>query len=194
MRQFTKPLLFNSVIGQRIRRLIPIMVLGLFLSFTVAVLAPIFMSARFAARQTSNMRNLKSLADGCLQYSTDFGDRLPRADRWMDSIDRYLQKGELTYRNPYRDDGDYGYAMNADLSAVVYDSVPNPLGTILVYESRGIGRNHSAPGAKIPEDAFIHADATGSYVVFVDGTTHFLDKKALCAAAVHPDELTQKTP
>jgi hypothetical protein len=167
MRQFTKPILFNSVMGQRILRVIPWGCAFLFISIVVAIFAPVFLSARAAATTNTALRNLKKQAEALLAYSNDHNDRFPSAMNWMDEIAPYVSDQSI-YHDPKRNEDEFGYAMNADLSGKDFASVFNPSLTILTYETKRQGRNLYASGLHICDDALVR-NFVG--VSFVDGHT-----------------------
>lgn len=151
-----------------------------------AILAPIFASAKWAARHTVNLSNLKAIGNACLVYAEDFGDRFPKTERWMDSIDPYSIKLDY-YRSPMRTDGAYGYAMNSDLSAELLRDVEAPATTILFYETRRGGRNCSRPAIQIPADVPLGREGASIGVAFSDGHAKYLTPSILAEAVLHPN-------
>ncbi len=158
--------------------------LTLFLCVAIAVIAPDVSSARVASRMTTNLSNVKTLYMACLNYADDHGDKLPPPEKWLDAITPYLPSTP-EIADPYRSDGGFGYAINADVAGKSLSDIFNPSGTILIYETKRAGRNLSTAGAQIADDAAIHNIAT---VGFADGAARWLTSARLSDAASHPDD------
>jgi hypothetical protein len=168
----------SPAVSKRTSSWVPSGCLALLAVMILAILAPVFRSARVAAKRSTNLLHLKALDQACLMYDNDFGDRYPRSDRWMNSIAVYIPDRD-SFQNPMGNDGEFGYAMNSDLSAKLDGEVEDPAATILLYESRRSDRNLSRPAILIPGDVPPGREGASIGVGFADGHSKFLTPAGL---------------
>ncbi len=115
-----------------------------------AILLPVFVQAREAARQTQCLSNLRQLLLAQQMYANDYGNRFPQASRWGDLTRPYVHDPD-TYRCPsVRYGQGYGYAMNVRLSRQKMATVANPAQTPLVYDSSNLAWNAHDPVTSLP--------------------------------------------
>lgn len=183
MRQFTRPILFNSVVGQRILWFSKIGCALLLVSVAISIFFPVVASSRAAARMATNKQNLKDLSLAMILNGEKNEDHLPPAESWMNAIGPFVKNPE-SFQSPFRNNGEYGYAMNADLSSALIGSLPNPQGTILIYPTKRSGRNLSAHGNGIADDL----DHDQRRVGYLGGSVHYLDRVQVDQAAKSPEE------
>ncbi|HXH62306.1 MAG TPA: hypothetical protein VNI20_13240, partial [Fimbriimonadaceae bacterium] len=76
-------------------------------------------------------------------YSTDYDDRLPPANTWMDATFDY-GKSDLIYSDPNIEGikkSQYGYAFFRPLSGLRTQSISDPAEMPLTFESKDLSRN-----------------------------------------------------
>jgi len=186
MTPFVKPPILNSGQRQRLWRIVSWVAVAVFVAIAAAIVFPVFASARVAAAHAQNRMNLKKLAVAMIRFSEKHGDKFPPASSWYEAISSYLPPAK-ELADPQQYSTDFGYAMNADLSEKTLDSIQNPGGTILIYETKRTGHNLSSPITKIPEDVFSNG-STG--VVFCNGAAQNLSSDRLAKATHDPDTFT----
>jgi hypothetical protein len=111
-----------------------------------AILFPVFSQAKRAAQATACLSNVKQSANALIMYSVDFDDRLPRADRWMDSIESYAQSDSV-FRCPVASldsPGAFGIGFNAEASKWKLADLPEPQGKVLIFDARDTSRNSNS--------------------------------------------------
>ena len=183
MTRIKDPAIFDSIPGQRVLKLIKALIIIGFSLLVFLIFSPVFFSAMYANKIGRAMDHLKKIGAASLGYTEDHKQCFPHADSWTDEIGKYLKDKE-SLRDPYGPGDNFGYAMNSDLSGKSYESIQNPAGTIMFYETKRPGKNLSQPSSQIPNDT-MRDDSTN--VVFVNGHTGFLTGPRLQEAANHPD-------
>jgi prepilin-type N-terminal cleavage/methylation domain-containing protein len=104
--------------------LIELLVVIAIIAILAAILFPVFAQAKYAAKKTSELSNIKQLGTGLTMYTTDNDDVNPlsrivdnggdwwtaRMHSWKDSTGPYVKSGERAYNNgvPYTTAGDGG--------------------------------------------------------------------------------------
>jgi hypothetical protein len=129
-----------------------------------AVLFPAFNQARQAARTNVCETRLEQVATATMIYAIDHDDRLPLADNWMDAIDPYIEsQAALTCPGG---PGRYGYAFNREFSGANLETIPQPEGAILIFDSVMAARN-AASGIDTMPNPPRHNGV--NYAVFANG-------------------------
>lgn len=99
-------------------------------------------------------RNLMVLVRAEKMYAMDYEDRLPPAEGWMDRIDFFLDnkdKGRLTCPEVGPSgSGQYGYAMNGELSGKVQPKVEGLDRKPLLFDSPDLSRSAVSRGLALP--------------------------------------------
>jgi len=109
--------------------------LGLLASlFLAAVLFPVFVRAREAAKTATCLSNVKQLSLAVIMYAQDHDDKLPPADTWCDSLRPYVKDARI-FVCPNARQLKSGYAYNRALSGRPFAEVAEPQRTVLLYES-----------------------------------------------------------
>jgi hypothetical protein len=89
------------------------------------------------------LSNLKQSMIAQVMYGVDHDDRLSPATRWMDACLPYAKHDDL-FACPYARRADpraYGHAMNFALSAASQEDEPDPIDTIVLFDSVLLARN-----------------------------------------------------
>jgi hypothetical protein len=110
---------------------------GICLMFT-AILAPVIMAAKPAAKRTQCISNLKQLGTASVIYSSDNDDHLPEASRWMDLLGPVTKSVESLHCPVVHHNG---YALNRKLGKAELDTVKNPELLPLMYDSSDLRSN-----------------------------------------------------
>ena len=125
---------------------------------------PEFQRAQENAKRSSCQSNLKQAMLGILQYSQDYDQHYPTANKWIDEIYPYV-KNEAIFRCPALAEGqNYGYAFNQNLAGLSLAKFDSPAQTVAIYETDDLTRN--AYGVQ-DERAYRHLG--GSNLAFADG-------------------------
>ncbi len=114
-------------------------VLGLIMiAVLAAILFPVFANARDAARRTSCRSNMKQLGVSMQMYVQDYDETYPPAESWDNALQPYTKNAE-PWTCPTRPQTSPGYAYNDWLSRRTIDTIENPAGTPVIFES-SLGR------------------------------------------------------
>ncbi len=100
-----------------------------------ALLFPAFGGAKEAAKRSLAMSNVKQVGVGVLIYSSDYDDKLPIADVWMDASFQFVRKKELFHSPGVNDLNAFGLAMRKDLSAQSLTKMVAPEKEPLIFDS-----------------------------------------------------------
>lgn len=119
------------------------------LFFAIAILFPVYASARWASRKTQCLTNLKDLAKGLVLYSADHADRLPPAKIWRDATASHLDSGDFRCPLVERSSAS-GYAFSARLGGHSLNGLPDPMNTVLLFESTLTGSNPAGGLESLP--------------------------------------------
>lgn len=123
------------------------------------------------------LSNVKQLAVGHLIYISDYDDRFPNRDDWMDAIQPYT-KNEGIFRCPVvaesKDPHLYGYCFHSILSNAKLPAHPETVE--LVFESISRARNASGNLESLPKPGR-HKSSKGGFnnIAYADG--HVKDVK-----------------
>lgn len=109
--------------------------------------------------------NVRALVNALMVYALDHEGRLPKAETWLDDIQKYLSGSPLTC--PSATGHTTSYAFNKRLSEVRLVDILNQSQVVLIYETAGGPRNDAGEGANIPkpgrhEDRYVVAYADGN--------------------------------
>ncbi len=108
--------------------------------------------------------NVRALVNALMVYALDHEGRLPKAEIWLDDIQKYLSGSGLTC--PSATGHTTSYAFNKRLSGVRLADILNQSQVVLIYETAGGPRNDAGEGANIPKPG----RHEGRYVVaYADG-------------------------
>ena len=104
-----------------------------------AVLFPMFVKAREAARAAECAKNIHELAGAALAYSDEHNGKLPTSANWRSQLKPYSKLPISELKCPR---GEAIYAFNKNLSGVNWDKIKNPSQVVIFFEA---GRD--LPGA-----------------------------------------------
>jgi hypothetical protein len=128
-----------------------VLVCWLLLTFLGQRMAPL---RAYAASQTCQS-SVHYLARGMQIYATDYEDRLPLAENWMDSVLIYgAEERHLhcpTVSKPL--EAQFGYAMNSVVSGKEQNKIDAPDKMPLVYDSSDLTRNAHDERSSLPVPA-----------------------------------------
>ena len=120
-----------------------------------AVLYPVFAPGDFKGPDPSTRCKsiVKQLALASIIYISDYDDRFPLRDSWMDGIFPYHKNKSIERCPTFAWDekapkNQYGYAMNQAMSGA--KPPPNPEAVPLVFESVNLARNASGTLDSLP--------------------------------------------
>lgn len=114
-------------------RLAELLVAAAMVAVVAAIFFPVFGKAREKARVSSCLSNVKMLTIATLQYAKDYDGILPPAPDWAIAIDPYLKNSQI-FICPSQTDPLPHYAMPAGLSGANLNELPDPAGTVMIYE------------------------------------------------------------
>ncbi len=131
----------------RVRALWIWILAGLLVTVVAAALWPVPLGGGRSSPTTTCLSNVKQLGIGILIYTTDYDDRLPRADTWYDVDWPYLKR---EFRCPlappiFNGATAVGYAFNSSLEMAPTLCIDKPAKTVLVYDSANLLRNATDP-------------------------------------------------
>ena len=122
------------------------------LAVAAAVLYPVFQASKAAGDRPVCISNVKRTGLSLIIYSTDFDDRFPLRDFWMDASTSYRANPSILHCprvvNERESRGLYGYAFNRVLSAAKIPFDPGPVP--LVFDSVNLARNASSSLDSLP--------------------------------------------
>lgn len=137
-----------------------------------AILFPVFNQAKVAAKKTLALSNAKRCAIAAIMYSTDYDDRLPPADKWMDLTLQYA-KDEAVFVSPAARDSDpqaYGFAFRKALSKKQSAKIEDPQDWATVFDSTILTRNANSDLETLPNPPRYGSGSTASNMIaFADG-------------------------
>lgn len=111
--------------------------------------------------------NLKQIALGIAQYTQDYDEMYPPANKWCDVIQPYV-KAEKLYTCPLVAQSKYGYAMNWKFSRQSLADVQAPAQTVNMYESNVLRRNANGDGKDLTFRHELDAGLGANYA-YADG-------------------------
>lgn len=138
--------------------------LSMFSAIILAILLPVFATARERARMSDCSTNLKQIGTALLSYAQDYDEHLPDRSQWEDATQAYIANPKV-YVCPDLTASRSGYAWNEQLSSAKLERVQNPAYTISAFDATG-GWNQSGGMELI---APRHNGNTMLVVSFVDG-------------------------
>lgn len=130
----------------------------------VAILAPVFASAKAAARGTFCLSNLKDLSRATDLYRSDFDDRLMSASRWTDQLAPLTTEHAFTCL--HQEGIRYSYAMEKSLSERIGSDVASPERKPLFFDSRAMIPNAMGGESLLPD---LPRHAGVNYILYLDG-------------------------
>jgi len=143
-----------------------------------AILFPVFSQARFAAKKTSTLSNAKTASLGLIMYASDWDDRLPLPETWMDATLPYT-KNESVYKSilaSEKDPSKYGFAFRAALAGKKTAAYPDPQNWPMIFDSTLTHRNATSNLETLP----IPGRYMGTNIVgFLDGHAQAMRDAAL---------------
>lgn len=111
-------------------------------SGAVVLLLGVLLFPIFAQHKSSGpsgvVRNMKLVLLGAEMYSSDYDERLPPARAWCDAFSKYLKPADL--HDPRRD-GEFGFAMNAEVTGARLDNIVAEPNLVAFFSSRQNCRN-----------------------------------------------------
>jgi hypothetical protein len=136
-----------------------------FLGFVVAILVPIFASAKAAARMTSCRSSMKDMARGVGLYQADYDDRLMNAHTWGDQLMPYTP-GELVCPCMKSRGVNFSYAMEPSVLEKLGSELLNPEKQGVIFDSKVMVRNASGGMSLLPDPP---RHLRVNYVAYADG-------------------------
>jgi prepilin-type processing-associated H-X9-DG protein len=119
------------------------------------VVVPMFKNVKSVASQSDCFTNLHDLQKGFMMYTQDYDAHTPIASNWTEGLEPYT-KHTMTcpaIDNPKGVSSRYyktGYALHSDVAGIAFRQISQPSSTMLIYDSRVLGRNVSDPGTSLP--------------------------------------------
>ncbi len=99
-----------------------------------AILFPVFMQAREAAKRTSCLTNLQQVGKGLQMYLAEHDDRFP-SGRWCDAMSEYVDRAHFACPAL---EGAYGYSLNqATDGGLIADMVEDPKAFVVGFDGGG---------------------------------------------------------
>ncbi len=156
--------------------LIELLVVIAIIAILAAILFPIFMQAKQAARRTECASNLEQISKAMLVYSTDYQGRIPRwnssTGTWDRAIWNYVRNKQAfscpinmidpTTHKTWKSEGvEYvrSYAMAKNVNGQIVEQAPKPSKTVLLLE-------------KGSQPIFVSADAVAEWFDQTYGYNH----------------------
>lgn len=120
-----------------------------------------------------SLSNVKQQALALSMYATDFDDRLPPADQWMDASMPYMKTEEI-YIDPSLLDpkpGEFGFAFFRPLSGMDTTKISDVEKTPLTFQSKHLSWNASGQLDLLP---YRIPQKRGNFASFVDTHAKFM--------------------
>lgn len=106
------------------------------LPIMAAMVFPVFVRAREAARKQVCLSHTKTLSQALQMYAGDWGGSLPDGRTWCDALAGHTPaKDVFVCPSQSQPDLPCGYALNQDLDKALISSVADPQTTIALFES-----------------------------------------------------------
>ena len=133
-------------------------------TIAAGVMPSVFWVARDQAKKSACQSNLKQLGLAILQYSQDYDERFPDAEKWCEETALYFNRNNRLLACP-SEDFPFGYAMNRNLSKVSRSKIKEPERTVLFFDStkgtvnaNDIGESLPRPGRHLERNNFCFVD------------------------------------
>jgi hypothetical protein len=143
-----------------------------------AILFPVFSQARFAAKKTATLSNAKTASLGLIMYASDWNDRLPLPETWMDATMPYT-KNDSVYKSilaSEKDPSKYGFAFREALAGKKASAYPDPENWAMIFDSTLTHRNATSNLETLPKPGrYLGANI----VAFLDGHAQAMRDAAL---------------
>jgi hypothetical protein len=136
-----------------------------------AVLVPVFLQARNSALRAQCLSNVKRASLAQVMYATDADDHFPAASKWIDLTTKYVPRNVFDCPAVVRKGGSFGYASNVRVSGKALAEIPDPVSTILLFETSHLARNANGDPAT---DAAPNRHGLGRVLSYTDGHTRWL--------------------
>jgi len=138
-----------------------------------AILFPVFAQAREKAREASCMSNVRQIALGNLMYAQDYDERFTMAATWQDNVDPYIKSPRVYHcpsvvgvaTEPSAVVGT-SYAFNSALDMMKSARLPEPMNSVLTYDSTTLTRNANDAVTSLPTPG---RHIRGNTIGFADG-------------------------
>lgn len=112
------------------------------------------------------LSQVKQLATALIIYTSDYDDRLPNRDQWMDAIGDYAKNPKIFIDPEIKTKGQHGYSFDSLLSNRDINSFKKPEQQSMLFDSINLGRNASDPFSSLPNPG--RHDGKNS-VAYLDG-------------------------
>ncbi|BBO22948.1 MAG: hypothetical protein AMXMBFR19_01850 [Chthonomonadaceae bacterium] len=143
----------------------------------VAVLAPVFFSARKGAVSAVCLSNVRKLSAALVQYQLDNNESLPAGESWTLAVSPYLNDLKMLHCPALgsADSEPFGYALNESYAGRRLTPA-EPLNNVpIVFESTVIEPNAVAPYRSKPTPGRHTTNSgQGNFVGFADGSARFV--------------------
>lgn len=110
-------------------------------------------------------------------YASDFDERYPIANRWIDAAMPYTKNPDIfrtsfaTPENPK----DYGFAFRSEYSLKPLKDFPEPEGQVTLFDSRILSRNATSGLETLPKPGRYKSDSEpGNLFGYVDSHVRFI--------------------
>ena len=155
----------------------------------VAILQPVFWSAREKARQSSCINNVKQIDLALLMYAQDWNETFPPAAKWTALSEKYVPKNDSS--NPWHCPGTsspYSYALNKPVGGLAMTDADALANTIALFEMEADNKN--AVGDKRNNSA-VNRHNGGSTYGFLDGHVAWRNEYSIKELQWEPARLTE---
>lgn len=124
---------------------------GFILMVLGAILFPVYACAcTKASPRRACLSQVKQLATALIIYTSDYDERLPNRDSWIDATHDYIKDARLYVDPEIKAKGQHGYSFDSRLSNRDQSLVKQPDQHPLVYDSINLARNASDPFNSLP--------------------------------------------
>jgi hypothetical protein len=148
---------------------------SLFLGFVVAVLAPVFASAKAASIKSSCFSSMRDMGRAMNSYQADFDDRLMNASKWGDQVGPYVPNPNVMACSCMKLSGvNFSYAMEFSLSEVSGSELPHPERQGVLFDSKVMVPNASGGMSLLPNPPRHHR---ANHVAYADGHARYIRKQ-----------------
>jgi len=139
-----------------------------------AILFPVFAQTK-GTRHITCLSNVKQTVLGSIMYADDYDNRLPKAEKWMDTIYPYTKNEFMYHDQAVGFKGDrYGYAYRDTASGKNEDLFPEPAEFPLIFDSNLLSRNANGDLSSLPRPGRHGGSNTIGYA---DGHAHMTPVK-----------------
>lgn len=141
------------------------------------LLYPLFAHAHINRRHLHDLSNLKQSGTALLMYASDYDERYPVANRWMDSLMPYAKLDDI-FRSSYatpNNPNDFGFAFRTEFGLKPLIDFAEPERQVTLFDSTILSRNATSGLETLPKPGRYKSDSvSGNLFGYVDSHVRFI--------------------